>query len=303
MKNEEWIKQNFKKSLINRNIIITGGNSGIGLSSCKHFLSLKANLFLAVRSFTKASKIRNQLLKTYPKARINILTLDMSSFSSIDDFVNNIIKQNLKIDYFIFNAGVYNLPKNKNSDGIDYTLMTNFIGVTYLNELLIDYLNKSNQRCRIIYNTSMSALFGKLNKKDPFMDHVKYKKMKMYMTSKRLMNEYFYHQYLINKNPNLTFSLAHPGTVYTPLMEKGYSRSFMKIARPILKKVFHDSNKASLIYLKAIDSVNGSYIVPKGFLEFSGYPKNKKLPTKYRKNHELTYNYVHKLINEYRKDK
>ena len=89
---------NNRNEFFNKNIVITGASSGIGLSTAFYFLNCNANLILAcqdVKSMEKICKENNfqnaAIIKTdlEKKEQIEILLAFISKlFNSIDIFIN-----------------------------------------------------------------------------------------------------------------------------------------------------------------------------------------------------------------------
>ena len=146
-------------TLENKNIIVTGANSGLGLEVSRYLLFLKANLIMACRNEEKANKIKNQLLNEFPNSHIEVIKYDQASLSSIENFVNFI--KDKKIDGLICNAGVYYPKKDmKTVDGFELTVGTNFIGTHYLLELLDKKL--TNEKTNVVIVNSLTAINSKL---------------------------------------------------------------------------------------------------------------------------------------------
>ena len=87
---------------MNKTVLITGGNKGIGLEVTKQFLNLEYNIIIIARDF-KNFKFKNN-------SKIKQIEFDLSK---VDD-IANLIESLGKIDILINNAGVmYALPYNK----------------------------------------------------------------------------------------------------------------------------------------------------------------------------------------------
>ena len=94
---------------------------------------------------------------------IVVMQLDLSSFKSIRDFADKIIKTESRLDVLIHNAGYAGMFKNFISiDGIELTMATNHYGPFLLTHLLINLMLKSAPS-RIIIVASQMYIFGHLN--------------------------------------------------------------------------------------------------------------------------------------------
>lgn len=94
------MKINFK----NKNIIITGGSSGIGLALVKELVNLEANIWIIARDEEKIlaaiQKINDQ------NEKINYFLADVQNFSDIKLLADELSQKNIKIDGLINSAGV-----------------------------------------------------------------------------------------------------------------------------------------------------------------------------------------------------
>ena len=92
--------------------MITGGNSGIGLETCKAFASAGAKVILCSRSVQAGEKAVDDEVKApghggYSVQEPNIIVkqLDLARFDSVKALTDDIIATEPRIDFLIFNAG------------------------------------------------------------------------------------------------------------------------------------------------------------------------------------------------------
>jgi NAD(P)-dependent dehydrogenase (short-subunit alcohol dehydrogenase family) len=215
------------------------------------------------------------ILKEISSSNIQIMYVDLSSFTIIDYFVNEIIKKNIHIDFVYHNAGIYNIKNKKSESGYELMMATNYLGTYYLNEKLVNYFKTKHHLVHIIFTTSVAAYRTKVDYETFYLCNST-KPIKYYANSKLMLIHYYKH--LIEQNNfNIIFHLVHPGITYTPLFSKGYSKWFTKIINIFMSVCFHKVEKAALCTLKAMTESTHSYYCPKGLLNVSGYPKRKKI--------------------------
>ena len=72
-----------------------------------------------------------------------------------------------------------------------------------------------------------------------------------------------------------------PGLTSTDII-RDFPTPIKQLGRWLIKVVSHSNDKAALTAMKALEPSlsNATYIVPRGFLTFMGYPKIKKFPVK-----------------------
>lgn len=294
---KRWIDKKFNGDIKGKTILITGANSGIGYEVAYFCASFNANVIMAVRNLNRGETAKNKILNDFPDANILIMELDLASFESIENFVNQIKNQNIKIDIFYNNAGILNMPNKLTKDGYELVMGTNFIGTYYLNELLIDYFKLNGNNIKIIFTSSIAMYFAKINYSDFFLNN-NYKNFKIYANSKLAITHYYLYLKEKYKNTNIKILLVHPGITYTPLISKAFGKVISFLANIFLKIFTHSSTKASLstLYLFNNEIENGSFSGPRGLFKIAGYPKLNKISKKITKNYNKTVEFANNLI-------
>lgn len=69
-------------------VIITGSNTGIGRETAFDLAQRGAKLYMACRDMTKANVARDDIIQKTGNKSISTLSLDLSSFDSIRNFVD-----------------------------------------------------------------------------------------------------------------------------------------------------------------------------------------------------------------------
>lgn len=129
-------------SLKGKVAIITGANSGLGFESARQLLTLGlSRLIVAVRSIEKGKDAASKLRQANPEATIDVWTLNMESYDSIQAFAHKCDIELSRIDYAILNAGIS--PVNFStvlSTGHETTIQVNHISTALLAILLLPVL-------------------------------------------------------------------------------------------------------------------------------------------------------------------
>jgi len=126
--------------LTGKNVIVTGGYSGIGRETARVFALQGANVFIIGRDLPKAKQAAEELKAETGKQHITALEADLSSFASVRSFAEQFNKLNLPLHYLILNAGVMACPYTKSKDGFELQFATNFLGHFLLTNLLLPRL-------------------------------------------------------------------------------------------------------------------------------------------------------------------
>lgn len=269
-------------SLKNKNVIITGSNTGIGLQIAKACLIKEANVYLACRNKKKANDARNLLAESFPNSKIEVIEYDQSNLASITNFVKNILDLKVNFDILICNAGIFKPKKDLLFyNQIPLTYGTNFIGLFYLLDLLTKRLKEDTKDRKIIIQGSLSARFYKTKNAD-FLFNKKMRLFKQYSLSKQCVENSFYYFSSNNINPHIQFLLCEPGITNSDIY-RNYPSPFRQIAKSAINLVCHSTFVAGLsaVTLACNYTANGLFIAPKGYKRIKGYPKTFKFNKKY----------------------
>lgn len=135
-----------KYNLDQKTIIITGANSGIGKAAAVQLASLGATVIMACRSFERGSKALEEVKKAAQSDKVELMPVDMSSQSSIHQFVEMFLLKYQCLDVLIHNAANFDHTLKKSTlttDGIETIFATNHVGVFLLTNLLLTTLKNS----------------------------------------------------------------------------------------------------------------------------------------------------------------
>ncbi|KAJ9563253.1 hypothetical protein OSB04_008413 [Centaurea solstitialis] len=135
-----------KKTLRKGSVIITGASSGLGLATAKALAETgKWHVIMACRDFLKAERAAKSA--GISKENYTVMHLDLSSFDSVRQFVDNFKRSGRPLDVLVCNAAIYQ-PTAKEptftADGIELSVGTNHLGHFLLSRLLLDDLKQSD---------------------------------------------------------------------------------------------------------------------------------------------------------------
>ena len=266
------------EDLSDKEVLVTGGTSGIGLSLVKELLSKNAKVIVLARNMKKAESVKNSLLENYENPQISFIEYDQSDDESVKNAAKEIANNHSSFYALVLNAGITQRKKpTKYVDGYPLTIKTNFIGTNLLLETLLPLLKGKH---RFIFQGSLVA--GWHLKKIKSLKDTNISFWQQYIISKAGVEALWY-KYSQSESP-FEFVLVEPGLSITDII-----REFPKVIRWLAKtfsKLFsHSADKAALTAMLAMQSTttDGSYIIPRGLFSCRGYPKLKKFPKKRRK--------------------
>ncbi|XP_066347020.1 short-chain dehydrogenase TIC 32, chloroplastic-like [Miscanthus floridulus] len=107
--------------------IVTDASSGIGAETCQVLVVRGVHVIMGVRNPSAAERVREDILRQVPTAKIEILEVDLSSMSSVRRFVNEFNVLDLPLNILINNAGIAFVPFKLSEDGIELHFATNHL--------------------------------------------------------------------------------------------------------------------------------------------------------------------------------
>ena len=271
-----------------KTILITGGNSGIGLYSATYAAYLNMRVIIACRNENRGLEAIKLIKEEVPNADIRLMILDQSEESSIKSFVSTIINEKIDIGIFYHNAGVYRLPYQIKEDK-ELIVSTNYFGPYMLISLLKPYLKSLNHEVKMIITSSIASTWSN-NNIDMLTPNEKVSKMRRYANSK-MLDAYLFKYLFDNDKSNIKYYLVHPGVTWTGLFKKTYkSKIFLLAVRVFMKLFCNPTWKSALSLIRVVDKNNkpGSFYGPTHLFHARGYPKdNKFLNKRYKYTNEM----------------
>ena len=268
-------------SVVDKTVVITGANAGIGYEVAHTLSKQGAKIVMACRSMNKAEQARTDLLKDVPNAKIDIIPLDVSELPSINEFVRRFKDQFGSVDILVNNAGIVTPTLSRNSVGYELHLATNYLGAYALTGLMLPMFNPA-QPTRIVNVGSLAHRIGKFDFNDPNYDRKKFNHWLAYAQSK-IATATFTQE--LSRRLRLagskTIALgAHPGFAATDMGRKtGATTPKTKFGQWYQNKleawiVGKPENAAlPIIYAVTKEHVDGGdYYGPNGLFEIKGKP-------------------------------
>jgi len=168
-------------NLTGKIVIVTGGNSGIGLETTKVLAAAGATIIVPARDVEKAKKN----LEGIPN--VEIQSMDLAQPETIDTFAESFLASNRPLHLLINNAGIMWVPLKRDSRGIESQLATNYLGQYHLVARLWSALKKANG-ARVINVSSYGHQMAPFNFDDPNFEKRDYQTLLAYGQSKTASN-------------------------------------------------------------------------------------------------------------------
>jgi len=271
-----WTTDNIP-SLKGKTVIVTGGNSGLGLQSVKAYAEKGATVILACRNFDKGELAKNEILKSYQQVQIIVMTLNLADLSSVRTFAERFNKEFDRLDILLNNAGIMMPPYQLTKDGLESQQGTNHFGHFALTGLLLDKL-KATPGSRVVNVSSMAHKQGKMDFINLLYENGKgYSPLAAYGRSKleNLLFTFGLQEYFLKNKLDIKALAAHPGVSDTNLFSSIGGQFLQNLLRPLFKLFIQPSSMGALPQLRAsvdVSVVGGEYFGPDGTNEMKGYP-------------------------------
>ncbi|KAG6835246.1 hypothetical protein H0H93_003571, partial [Arthromyces matolae] len=111
-----------KADLTGKTVMVIGANTGIGYEAAKHFVLMKAaRVILACRNKEKGDAAIERIKKATGYNTAELKIVDLSSFSSVIAFVDQVEKEGGRLDIVVANAAMASPNYNLTSDGYEST--------------------------------------------------------------------------------------------------------------------------------------------------------------------------------------
>jgi len=192
--------------LSGKDVIITGGSSGIGLETTKILSKAGATIVVGVRNIEKAK----QALAELP--HVTIFRLDLSDPLSIDQFAEEVLASHQKIDTLINNAGIMAIPLARDARGYEMQFATNHLGHFQLTARLLKAL-KNAHGARVVTLTSAGHRFGGVDLEDPNFTARPYGPWTAYGQSKSANSLFSVELDRRGREHNIRAFAVHPGRI------------------------------------------------------------------------------------------
>lgn len=156
---------------INKNVVITGGSTGIGFATAKAFIDEGANVWITSRSAENLQKAAERINSPQLKTVVS----DTSNLEGIKILENTIAENGIKIDVLYLNAGIaiFTPIEHTTEEDFDAQFNTNVKGFYFTLQKLIPHLvngasvvftSSTVATATVLYGSVYSATKGAVNK-------------------------------------------------------------------------------------------------------------------------------------------
>lgn len=197
--------------LSGKNVIVTGGYSGIGIEEVRALAGAGAKVTVPAR--------RPDAAKTELGAvdgDIEIASMDLADIASVRKFADDYVGTGRSLDILINNAGIMACPLDRVGPGWERQFGVNHLGHMALAAGLLPALQKAGSS-RLVALSSTAHIRGDVNWDDPNYEHSEYDKWDAYAQAKSANALFALGADRRWDEHGVTAFGVHPGGIFTPL--------------------------------------------------------------------------------------
>src|SRR3954451_18990173 len=141
-----------------RTVLITGGNTGLGLETAVALAREGAPVVITSRDAQKGEVARTEIRERSGSDDVEVVELDLATLASVRDFAPRFAEIHDHLDVLVNNAGVMLGSRRETVDGYEMTFQVNHLGPFLLTNRLRDLLVAGNE-ARVV-NVASAAHSG-----------------------------------------------------------------------------------------------------------------------------------------------
>jgi NAD(P)-dependent dehydrogenase (short-subunit alcohol dehydrogenase family) len=244
-------------------VVVTGANSGIGLTAARGFAGAGARVVLAVRDTARGAEAAATI-----EGDAEVRELDLADLSSIRAFAGDLTGD---VDILVNNAGVVAVPERRTADGFEMQIGTNHLGHFALTTLLLPRVER-----RVVTVASGAHRMGSIDLDDLNWERRRYDRWRAYGQSK-LANLLFtleLDRRLREAGSEVRAVAAHPGWTATNLQSRTgnvLQNALLAVGNRVIAQG-DEAGALPTLYAATEDIPGTAYVGPDGFQEARGGP-------------------------------
>ncbi len=198
--------------------MITGADGGMGREITLAVAAAGYRVIMASLDPEKARALCKSIISESKNPNVELLRLDLASFSAIKSFAEEVAKLGLPIALLANNAGVLQWKMEYTEEGLEMTTGVNYVGHYLLTALLLPLMERGS---RIVNTISCTYRIGKVTG-DPFYRKGKgFWRFPCYSDSKLMLTLFTIKLADMLRDAGITVNASDPGIVDTDIIKQG----------------------------------------------------------------------------------
>lgn len=242
--------------------LVTGSTSGIGKVTARELARKGATVVLVSRTRVKGEEMQAEIKQATGNPQVELLVADLSSLTDVRHLATEFHHTSSYLHLLVNNAGCAYPTRTLTSEGLEATLVVNYLAPFLLTELLLDTL-KASAPARIV-NVSSAQHANAHIEFDNLQGEKKYGNLSSYNQAKLALLLWTYELAHRLEGTGVTVNALHPGITATnfPSGMTGVLAWGMRLSTPLL--LTPEKGAQTTLYLATspeVDGVTGKYFV------------------------------------------
>jgi NAD(P)-dependent dehydrogenase (short-subunit alcohol dehydrogenase family) len=242
--------------------LVTGSTSGIGKVTARELASTGATVVLVSRTRAKGEATQAEITQATGNPRVELLVADLSLLADVRRLATEFQHVYPNLHLLVNNAGCAYPTRTLTSEGLEATLVVNYLAPFLLTELLLDTL-KASAPARIVNVSSAQHANARIEFNN-LQGEKKYGNLSSYNQAKLALLMWTYELARRLDGTGVTVNALHPGITATnfPSGMTGVLSWGMRLSTPFL--LTPEKGAQTTLYLAtspAVEGVTGKYFV------------------------------------------
>ncbi len=216
-----------------KTVVITGGNSGLGLVTAKALVRTGASVRIVARNAERGAAAVEEL-DAIGGATAGLYVADLSSLGDVRRLASEIRERESRLDVLVHNAGALLAERKESVDGHEMTFATMVLGPFLLTSELLPLLRATPGGARVLWIASGGMYTQSLDVDALEMDADDYSGTTAYARAKRAQVVLAEEWGKRLRDDRIAVHAMHPGWADTPGLETGLP-GFRTLLGPILR--------------------------------------------------------------------
>jgi NAD(P)-dependent dehydrogenase (short-subunit alcohol dehydrogenase family) len=242
-----------------RTVLITGGNTGLGLETAVALAREGADVVFTSRDAQKGESARAEIVRRSGCDTVAVMELDLARLASVREFASRFAEGHDHLDVLVNNAGLMLSSRRETVDGYEMTFQVNHLG-PFLLTTSLRHLLVAGDDARVV-NLASAAHKSARNGLDfdDLQATRRYRSYTVYARSK-LANILFTRELARRWNDtSITANAVHPGFVASRFGRDGDNGRFADLVFPILRPFAHtpEDGARTQVYVASAPELTG----------------------------------------------
>jgi NAD(P)-dependent dehydrogenase (short-subunit alcohol dehydrogenase family) len=242
-----------------RTVLITGGNTGLGLETGVALAHDGATVVFTSRDAEKGASARDEIRRRSGSDAVEVMELDLARLASVRDFASRFADGHDHLDVLVNNAGVMLGARRETVDGYEMTFQVNHLGPFLLTNSLRDLLVAGDEARVVNLASAAHSSARKGLDFDDLQAPRRYRSFSVYAKSK-LANILFTRELARRwDDTGITANAVHPGFVASRFGRDGDNGRLTDFVFPILRPFAHtpEDGARTQIYVASAPELAG----------------------------------------------